>query len=170
MPKVSIDTLISLWDIQDSLLQSYRSMFITAQSIIFAIGAALTIQAPKATLVLACMGVLTVFLWHVVCRNRALDVTFSQWLVLNAEQGLDIHYPVTFLKSFQACEVVTIENKSVWREIEKKRTNTSGVELDLDPLFKKMLESKTRKKLENYLPLLFLILWIAVILLAFKVI
>ena len=59
--------LFSLWSVQDSLLQSYRSMFVTAQSVVMSLAAAIAASKPTLANVLP-------LLWRAVCSER-LSVT-----------------------------------------------------------------------------------------------
>ncbi len=84
------DQMLAMWGIQDSLLQSYRSIFITAESVVFGIAAAITSIKPPGAIVLTILGLVLLFLWHKVCFSRSVDVSFVQWLLARVEGGADI--------------------------------------------------------------------------------
>lgn len=157
------DQTLSLWSIQESLLQAYRSIFITAESIIFAIAAAIASTEPSPALMLTFLGYFLLWMWHRVCANRAIDVSFTQWLLARAEEGADVSAPLASLKNFQAGQVITVADRSVSRKIKATAgTNTN------DPSFVSMTRSPTRRWMEVYLPLLFAALWLFVAYLALR--
>lgn len=155
------DQALSLWSIQESLLQAYRSIFITAESVIFAIAAAIANSTPYSAIILTFLGYFLLWMWHKVCANRALDVSFTQWLLIQAEEGIDIPTPVGCLKRFQAGEIITINDRPIQRHIKKP----SASEIN-DKLFVSMTKGPTRRWMETYLPLLFAVLWLVVAYLA----
>lgn len=105
------DQTLSLWSIQESLLQAYRSIFITAESILFAIAAAIASTEPSPALMLTFLGYFLLWMWHRVCANRAIDVSFTQWLLARAEEGADVSAPLASLKNFQAGQVITVADR-----------------------------------------------------------
>lgn len=151
------DQILSLWSIQESLLQTYRSIFITAESVIFAIAAAITGTTPWSALILTFLGYFLLWMWHRVCANRALDVSFTQWLLDRAERGANVSAPLACLKSFQDGQTITIDGRSVCRH-----PNNSTKEHVNDDPFISMGKSRTRVWMERYLPLLFAVLWVIV--------
>lgn len=157
------DQILSLWSIQESLLQTYRSIFITAESVVFAIAAAIAGTAPWSALILTFLGYFLLWMWHRVCANRALDVSFTQWLLDGAEQGADVSAPLACLKDFQAGQPITINGRSVCRH-----TKNSTKEHINDSPFISMVKSRTRVWMEIYLPLLFAALWVMVACLALQ--
>jgi len=50
---------------------------------------------------------------HKVCWNRAVDISFVQWLLAPAEGGADIFAPLMDFKDFQAGEVINVAGRSV---------------------------------------------------------
>lgn len=151
--------LMDLWSIQESLLQSYRSLFITVQSIIVAVAAVVTDQ-PGSALFLVALGIVLLVAWHQVCRDRAEDVSFAQWLVLQSERGVEIPSPLDTFKQFQDGKTITFGNRQVWRTRQSKGSAKATGSRDIE--FDKMLQSKTRKWMESRLPIAFLILWVLV--------
>ena len=70
--------LISMWDIQDSLLQSYRNIFLTSESIFASVA---VFVASTSSLhwffPLLGMGIFIIFwLWIPICTKRGCDVWF----------------------------------------------------------------------------------------------
>jgi hypothetical protein len=155
------DQLLSMWGIQDSLLQAYRSIFITAESVVFAIAAAIAPLHPWSALAMTGLGFVLLWMWKNVCWNRAVDVSFVQWLLAQAEQGANISTPLSMFRDFQAGKISTIEtggrSMSVWRDV-KKPEERKG----MDQCFVSMTESPTRRWMEAYLPGVFLVLWLFV--------
>ncbi|MCP1499112.1 hypothetical protein J2Y86_003819 [Pseudomonas migulae] len=149
------DQIFSLWGIQESLLQAYRSIFITAESIIISVAATIATSSPVSALMLTFLGCFQLWMWHRVCANRAKDVSFTQWLLARAEEGADVSAPLACFKRFQAGNVITINDRSVWRDIEKAMVSHVH-----DEQFIAMTNSPTRRWMEIYLPLLFLLLWL----------
>jgi len=155
------DQVLSMWGIQDSLLQAYRSIFITAESVVFAIAAAITILNPWSAIAITVLGVVLLWMWHKVCWNRAVDVSFVQWLLAQAEEGADISAPLTNLRDFQAGKIITVAERSVWRHMKKDQEGKV-----IDQPFVSMTTSPTRRWMEVYLPIVFLVLWLSVAYLA----
>ncbi|MDY6895746.1 MAG: hypothetical protein SVO01_10085 [Thermotogota bacterium] len=144
------DQLIALWDIQDSLLQSYRNIFLTSQSIIFAIAVFITSGSkPYLSFVLLPIGICLLWIWYTICRSRGYDVWFFHWQLLKFEDGQPIYSEIfTNFKKWQALGV------------KKQREK-----LENDDLGKHLLKSQVRIKMEYYLPCSFGVLWIILTLL-----
>ena len=149
------DQLLSMWGIQESLLQAYRSIFITAESVVFAIAAAILTLNPVSTTVLTVLGLFLLWMWHKVCSNRAIDVSFIQWMLARSEEGASVPSPLINLKQFQAGEVITVCDRSVWRHTKKDLEGKVN-----DKPFVSMTKSPTRRWMEVYLALFFLVLWL----------
>ena len=98
-----IGDLFSLWSVQDSLLQSYRAMFVTAQSVVMSLAAAIAASKPilEAVLPLAALGGVLMVVWLSVTLSRARDVTFAQKLILWAEKGQFVARPFATFKEYQ---------------------------------------------------------------------
>ena len=131
--KENYDELLVMWDIQESLLQSYRGIFITPESIILAIAATiLSTKLPLIAIILTAPGFIILWLWWSICKNRAMDVSFIQWLLLKIDdKEYTISEPVRIFKNWQ--------NTGKYKEIEVKK----------DRYFKELLKSTTRWKMEN---------------------
>ena len=140
------DRIIAMWDIQESLLQSYRNIFLTSQSIIFSIAVVIvSTSTPYLAFLLLFIGIFMIFyLWIPICRSRGYDVWFFHWQILQLENGKAIDQKIfTEFKKWQALDI---------KEKRKK--------LEQDKLGKLLLRSKVRTKMELYLPWSFVILWI----------
>jgi len=157
------DQVLSMWSIQESLLQTYRSIFITAESVVFAIAAAIAGLYPLSAVLLTVLGFFLLWMWHKVCSNRAIDVSFVQWLLIRAEEGNDIPTPLLSLKLFQGGQIITVANRSVWRHNYKDH---EGLVNDVASV--SMSKSPTRLWMELYLPLFFIMLWIVVVVLVLR--
>ncbi|MGC2047042.1 MAG: hypothetical protein WA635_00305, partial [Gallionella sp.] len=157
------DQVLSMWGIQDSLLQAYRSIFITAESIVFAIAAAITTLNPWSAIALTVLGLVLLWMWHKVCSSRAVDVSFVQWLLARAEEGADISAPLTNFKEFQTGKIITIAGRSVWRHVKKDPEGKVN-----DEPFISITKSPTRRWMEVNLPIVFGLLWLGVACLAVR--
>jgi len=148
-PNLHSDAL-ALWGIQDNLLQWYRSIFITSQAVLISFAATLlTAEQHKwlAGLLLGA-GLLTWRIWKDVCANRGRDVALCQWLLLRSEAGFD--------KAQQAA--IDAGLVTVFKRFQK--TGRFGeVELLSDPSFLELLESTTRRRMDQYVPIAFLFIW-----------
>lgn len=155
------DSLISaawaLWDTQDSLLQNYRGIFISSESILLSLSVTvLSIGDSLFALILAFPGLFLHSLWRSICRSRGRDVSFSQRLIEKIEKG----------------EVVEMNVLCEFKKYQNEYNTQSGYvfgtwELSKDDVFKKMQKSKTRVKMDKHLPNAYAILWLLVIVLSF---
>ena len=148
------DQLLALWSIQEALLQAYRSIFITAESIVIGIAVAIAASSPISALVLAGLGLLLLWMWHRVCSERALDVSLVQWLLRRAEEGSDVSSPLSDFKKFQGGDVIALGGREVWRRPDESRAGKIN-----DESYRSSTRSSTRLWMETRLPLVFLALW-----------
>ena len=80
--------LYGLWSIQESLLQNYRMIFITAEAIFLSVAAAIVAtKVPLLAFVIAIPGIFILFIWAPITRARAKYVLFAQELIRAAEDG-----------------------------------------------------------------------------------
>lgn len=97
--------LYSIWSMQDSLLQNYRTMFITTESLLMAVSAAIaassTSSQHKFSWLLIIVGLLLWVVWLIVTQSRARDVHFIQELLKHSEEGRYINAPFTAFKNYQ---------------------------------------------------------------------
>lgn len=133
--------LLSLWAIQESLLQTYRIIFISMQSILVAFGSILA-QGESAIFPLIGISVLAMFalwFWISICTARGQSVYLMQYLAIKAESGDTVHEPLQILKHFQ---------------------NGHYPDIGKDPCFIALKGGLTRKKMERWLPILFFAVWV----------
>jgi hypothetical protein len=82
------------WQIQERLLQSTRALFLSSQTIIFALAAFIVIsQSPGRTvlivfLLLLILGGCLLYLGTILGRQRGFDVSYFQMVLLRIEQGV----------------------------------------------------------------------------------
>ena len=139
---VSVEYLASLWATQDSLLQQYRVIFVTLQSILVSFGGLIVFRANSLgpMIAISTIVIVTMYLWLSVCRPRARAVFFCQGLVLRAEAGESITQPFHQLKHFQGLPVnQQIKDSSVALLTGRK--------------------AKTRNKMDGILPVMFIVGW-----------
>lgn len=105
MQDQSKSDLWQLWAIQESLLQNYRSVFITSESIFVAVAAALlTTDSENRWLLMVGLVVIGLFLnrlWIELTESRGLQVSYVQTLIYRAENGQIIDKPFQQFKRFQ---------------------------------------------------------------------
>jgi hypothetical protein len=162
-PHPFVDQLIALWSIQENLLQWYRAIFITSESIFFTFAITLSANSNYLfSLVLAVLGFGYVILWYVVCNSRGRDVTFVQWVTKKAEGTLSKKQlaslsegVVTTFKKYQDGEE---DKENLNNRINKGKFAGELVTDDTD--FKHMLGSPTRKRMDRWLPTIFGVIWI----------
>jgi hypothetical protein len=187
------DELISMWGIQDALLQSYRSIFLTSQSILFGIIAVIATKYPILALLLSPIGFCIVHkLWKPICKGRGYDVWFFHLQLLYYEKKRKFikiiqEQETSDKKGEETCEEIrelegsnnekyTIEKCKIcsgniklfdifknWQAIKPEEKEKF---LKYDTFGKKLLESPTRKKMEEQLPNIFYVLWAGLFVLA----
>jgi hypothetical protein len=140
-PSSPVPELVALWGIQDTLLQQYRTIFITMQSIFIAVAATLlSAKVPWIPMtLLTVLGSFTLWLWITICRSRGRGVYLLQFLAMQAEAGVPVVRPVRTLKDFQ----------------DKKHP-----EIETNELFRALEHGRTRWKLEFLLPIVFSLAWV----------
>jgi hypothetical protein len=148
---------LSLWSIQETLLQSYRSLFVTSESIVFAVAVGVSTSSAAAFTLLSIVGLLILWMWHVVCGNRGVDVSFAQWMILRCEEGSDVEVPLTSFKKFQGELRVDVDGYTAWRSV-----GFLGYRLETDKPYLSLARSPTRRWMEWYLPCGFIALWVIV--------
>mgnify|MGYP000913083138 CR=1 FL=1 len=144
------DEILNHWQIQESLLQSYRGLFLTSQSIIFSIASIIATNPNPdkiVFLILLSLGLLLLWFWFRIGNARGLDVSYFQMLLLKTENGETIDKILTRFKEWQ-CK---------GRQEKIKILKES-----------KLDKSKTRTTLEIIVPTIFLVLWIFLIATTFR--
>jgi len=133
-----------LWSIQESLLQSYRRIFITAESVLFAL-ATLVVATTRVSIwievPIILLGLGLIPIWMAVCKARARAVTFIHWLIQRYENGEQIEQPYSRFRELQ-------ENPKVQREAEANAD------------FGRLRNSRTRRRIDREVPILFGIMWL----------
>lgn len=141
-----------LWSIQESLLQSYRLIFITAESVLFAF-ATFVVATMHVSIWVAgpiiLLGLGLIPIWIAVCNARARAVTFIHWLIQRYENGEEIEQPYSRFRELQ-------EDKDLQREVEANAD------------FRRLRNSKTRRRIDREVPILFGIMWLALAFAALK--
>jgi hypothetical protein len=135
--------LLSHWQIQESLLQSYRGVFLTSQSIVFAVASILaTSVSPNKPvfILLTTLGLVLLYYWYQLANARGLDVSYFQMMLMKAERNEKLE---SILTNFKTWQKLNADDKI-------RILNEFGLS-----------QSRTRITMEIYLPALFLILWIA---------
>jgi hypothetical protein len=141
-------SLAELWSIQESLLQSYRSIFITIESVIFALSAFVTTTQSDfvfAKFPLMFLGVFLIPIWMCVCHARARAVTFVHWMIQRQEAGESVQLPYSCFRQFQ---------------MDRK---FNGLTVTEDKQFKKLSDSKTRKRMDLVVPVIFGLCWLVLL-------
>ena len=133
-----------LWSIQESLLQTYRKIFITLQAVLIAIEVILLSSNTSSIisgLPVLILGISLIPIWKGVCHARANAVAFIHWLVQKYEAGEEMQSPYYHFRQFQ-----------INREF-------NGKNVLQDENFKLLCRSKTRHQLDTVLPALFTFTW-----------
>ena len=139
----SYDQVIAIWDIQESLLQSYRNTFITSQAVIFGIAAFIaSSSAPYLGYMLFPMAASLFYVWGRICRKRGLDVWFFQLELLKFESS-GILEPYLFTR---------------FKDSRNLGDKERGYSLKNEPLGEQLLDSYSRHMMENYLRWVFICL------------
>lgn len=133
--------VINILAMQESLLQSYRGMFLATHAILLSV-AAFTSKGSPFLLHLA-LGGLAIFLisycWIPIAYHRGLAVSYMQWLLMNPARIGD--NPFEQLKRFQ-------KDDEYYRRI------------SADGGFRNLKGGPTRLKMDWIVPFLFLALWV----------
>ena len=157
--------LFSLWSVQDSLLQSYRSMFVTAQSVVMSLAAAIAASKPTLAnvLPLAVLGGVLMVAWLSVTLSRTRDVTFAQKLILWAEQGQVVARPLAAFKEYQRAWAEKSAYMVEFTNGSKESFKPKSIWLQAKPRFK-IWKWGTRIHMEVIVPAGFGLCWIWVLL------
>jgi hypothetical protein len=139
------DRLISMWGIQDSLLQSYRNIFLTSQSVLLSVAVFVAQGArPALAFLLALIGLPLVWLWHSIVTSRGYHVWFFHLHILRLEAGMSV--PNNLFKAFKD-----------WQGLAQSEQQK---QLHGDALGRSLTKSKTRSRLDLYLPMAFAACWL----------
>lgn len=128
------------WAVNESLLQAYRSTFISSQSFLLAVGAILSGKSGVLLCLLGAVALLVVwFIWYPVVRARHLVVDYYKGLA-NLPAGVTVQ-----------CTESEYVHDTVLRAAANKAFGFSTN------------WRTTRKKLDLGMPLLFTLVWIALL-------
>ncbi len=139
-----IKGLNTKWATNEALLQSYRAIFITTQSIFIAIGV-FSVDSLILNITIFCISVITIWkIWFPVVRSRHLAVDFFKYSLELDDDRLE-----ELLKECKN-EKVYISNEDIRRK--------ADVILGCDKHWR-----KTRVKIDIVIPVLFTIIWILLV-------
>jgi hypothetical protein len=133
--------ILTHWQIQENLLQSYRLMFLTAQTIIFC-AAVISTSRVLVFLMLSFLGIMLLVYWVQITTARALDVSYFQMLLMKHEKAPGSDPVLTNFKAWQ--RLAKIEKEKILSEY--------GLH-----------KSQTRGKMEKRIPAIFAALWSVVL-------
>ena len=156
-------SLYSLWSIQDSLLQYYRTMFLTAESLILAVAASVSSTSANPALMLVFIGLVLLIVWVRVTGSRARDVSFTQELIKWNEARRYVQAPLSTFKAYQAewnkSGSYVVQFTDGTSEIFKQ----SGVwpPRDCEPY--EIWHWNARLQMERVLPAAYLLSWVAIV-------
>lgn len=82
------DRMLNMMNAYSSILQGYRSIFVTVQAIFFAV-AIYVVPLPDrlAFILLAIVGINISIAWFFTCRRRGYDERFFHWQLLRMTKG-----------------------------------------------------------------------------------
>jgi hypothetical protein len=156
-------SLYSLWSIQDSLLQYYRTMFLTAESLIIAVAASVSSTATAPALMLVFIGLVLLIVWIRVTGSRARDVSFTQELIKWNEAGRYVHSPLTTFKAYQAEWSKSGSYVVKFIDSSSETFKQDGVWPPRDCKPYQIWRWNARLQMERVLPAAYLLSWIAIV-------
>ncbi|MFC1916616.1 hypothetical protein ACFLX1_00575 [Chloroflexota bacterium] len=104
--EANLSELVSLWKVQESLLQSYRRIFISAQSVLIAVGTGVAFGIGGDLAAFFALGIIflvVIYLLYLhvkICGLRGEAVYFVRWLILRYEKGLAVNSPLTHMNEY----------------------------------------------------------------------
>ena len=144
--------LLTLSNYQENLLQSYRAMFISSQTVVISIAALIAASAPQQHILLATLLILGGVLlacWKYITENRWRNVAYCHMQIEKLENGEltqeDIRNPFLSFKGWA-------NNKS---QKEKKEEIIAWKE--------DWFKDQTRRIMQTFLPIIYLIIWFIII-------
>lgn len=151
--KSTMSELLSHWRVQESLLQSYRRLFLTIEAILLSVGAISVTGSMNfwaGVVVLGSIGGIAFFTGKVfipVIRRRGEAVFFWQAKILILEDGGSVYSPLREMKEFQS---------------------DPNHPLRQDPNYLKLAEREasdhnTREKLNGWFPFALIGAWIGIV-------
>lgn len=155
--------LYSLWNVQDSLLQYYRTMFLTAESLLIAVTASIATVSKPPALALAAIGLVVLAVWSRVTRARARDVHFTQELIKWHEAGRCIAAPLTIFKQYQGQWRKTGQYTVQFLDGTSEEFVHEGVWPPRESAVFEVWNWSTRLQMEVVLPAVYLLSWAAIV-------
>ena len=145
---------LALWNIQDSLLQWYRSIFVTSQSLLISFAATVATSDKHRVLAipLAAIGALMWTFWKRTCTSRGHDVSFCQWILLRCEFGLS-------QPEADALDAGLVTSFKAFQDTKQ----FAGRALLQDKDFHELLQSPTRIRMDRHVPNAFGAVWVALV-------
>jgi len=147
----TISSLFSLWSIQNSALQSFRTIFIGVETVTLSLAAAVGLLSQYWYLLLpfAVPGSLLAWVWRKVVRNRGYDDSYLRSQIVGLENGEDLSGEV--LGHFLRFQKQSLKEK---RAELSARTGSAKLEF-----------SRTRTVLDAWLPVGFFLSWVFLVVL-----
>jgi len=149
--EASVSELVSYWRVQESLLQGYRRLFLTIETILLSV-AALAVSNSTNNFALGVVlvsvlviGVYSAYLLIPIIQKRGEVVFYWQAKILLLEKGSSVYTPLHEMKEFQKNPNHNFRNTDEYISLSK------GKHL-------------TRSKLNLHLPLVILLAWLAIFL------
>lgn len=132
------------WEVNEGLLQSYRSMFVSSQSFLLAFGAIVSERSSFLTMLIVVVGFYMIYgLWKPVVESRRLEVDFHKGQMDDSsiDPGCDLRE---------------------YKDDEKKREHANKV------FGFATNKRSTRIKLDHMIPCIFALLWLALLAFSLK--
>ncbi|MFC2035653.1 hypothetical protein ACFLUJ_05970 [Chloroflexota bacterium] len=104
--EANLSELVSLWKVQESLLQSYRRIFISAQSVLIAVGTGVAFAIGRDLAAFFALGIIflvVIYLLYLqikICGLRGEAVYFARWLIIRYEKGFTVNSPLTYMNEY----------------------------------------------------------------------
>jgi len=138
------------YQVNENLLQSYRQVFLSFESLLLAVGALVFDNHPGAMLVITAIGISTIWaIWHRIVRSRQLIVDYYKY-------GMKEHMPPEN-NSEEAYVHDAKERKAANLKYEAKNPG-ENIRNGYRP---------TRAKLDLALPILLTVVWVVLLTLSF---
>jgi len=146
------DFYITLANYQDNLLQNYRLIFISSQTIVISIATLIVSISPNKwkILPLIFIGLALLYLWCKISNSRGFDVSYCHMQIIKLENK-EVLTPDEKNKPFVAFKI--------WQKNKDKEGILSKFDQNHDI---KLLDSPSRDSLGFYLPLIYFIMWLVI--------
>ena len=147
--------IYQLWNVQESLLQRYRSLFLAIQAILFSICAGALFKGVYFLALIAVIaGIVTLIYWRTTCDNRGKYVAFSQWLLLKNERDF---------YEFTEEEKIEIKQTGLFNLFKQFQKDNTFINKNIsvnDDCYARLVVSFPRKILNFVLIGFFFVLWL----------